>query len=137
MRFRVAAKMTYHRLGEGPLQMGIADLVALGTVTLADRLGLALDQAAIGSELLDRIKAIDVADLIQDREREDTANAVNGPEQYQIPRVVVFHLLFNKAFNLADFLVEEAHQMHVHIDVALYRWIIEDIAHQPSARWQA
>src|SRR5262249_15963346 len=62
-------------LGEGPLELGVADLLAREAGALARRLLGTLDQPAIGHEILHPGEAGDVLELIQDDQRENLANA--------------------------------------------------------------
>ena len=50
----VASEEKDRRFREGPLEMGVADLVATGAVFLAVGFFGALDQPAVGDEVLDR-----------------------------------------------------------------------------------
>lgn len=47
LRFRVTPEMAHGCFGKCPIQVGVADLVALGAVLLTSRLGFALDQPRI------------------------------------------------------------------------------------------
>ncbi len=78
LRFVVAAQVQHSRLGECPFEMAVADLRALGTVAFAGGFGFTFDQATVGSELLYRVEAVDIADFIKDSQRQDAADAGDG-----------------------------------------------------------
>jgi len=56
---------------EGPLQVGIADLLSRVVVPFSRRLLGTLDQPTVGDEVLDSRKASDVVDLVKDDQSED------------------------------------------------------------------
>ena len=62
-------------LGEGPFEVGVTDLFTAGSVFFAVGLFDALDQRAVGDEILDGGEAVDVFDLVKDDETQDFADA--------------------------------------------------------------
>ena len=83
------AEKRHGGFGEGPLQVDVADLGAPETVGLAGGFPGALDQAAVGGELLHAVEASDVVDLVEDRESEDLADAGDGAEPMEGVGVVL------------------------------------------------
>ena len=61
--------------------MGIADLPAAVAQDLAGRALLGLDESRVGEELLDTAEAIDVLDLVEQHEREDSADTGDAAQQ--------------------------------------------------------
>jgi len=70
-------------LAEGPLEMGVADLVSRRSEHLAGRGLLALHQPGIGEEVLDPGKALDVVELVEERESEDGADTGDRLEELE------------------------------------------------------
>ena len=68
-------------LGEGPLEMSVTDLFATGSVFFAVGFFDALDQTAVGDEILDRGEALDGFDLVEDDQSEDPTYPRNGLKQ--------------------------------------------------------
>ncbi len=58
--------------------MGITDFVALGAVDLAGGLRFALHQASVGGELLNGLETLNIADFVENGQRQDAAHARNG-----------------------------------------------------------
>ena len=63
---------------ESPLEMGSADFLTGVTMALSSGLPGALDESAVGGEVLDCWEAAYVVDFIKDDERENGADAVDG-----------------------------------------------------------
>src|SRR3972149_1659042 len=68
---RVAMQEADSGFGEGPLEMGAADLGAARAEALAIGAVLGLDEAAVGAEVLHAREARDGVDLVEDGEPED------------------------------------------------------------------
>ena len=75
LSFGVVAKEEGRGLREGPLQMDVADLGSSGSELLARRAVLALHEPRVREKVLDAWEAADVVDLVEDRERQDLADA--------------------------------------------------------------
>src|SRR5262249_60677299 len=69
------AQQQVDRLGEGPAQVRIADLLAAEAALLARRLVTRSYQPGIRDKLADRSEAADVVDLVQQHQGEDLAHA--------------------------------------------------------------
>jgi len=69
------------RFAEGPFEMGLADLFASCAGLFAIGLLGALDEPGIGGKVLDRREAVDVFDLVEDDEAQDSTDAGDGFEQ--------------------------------------------------------
>lgn len=85
---RIVTQKRYGRFGESPLQMGIADLGAAVPLLLAGRLVGTLHQPAVGREVLHRLEAVDVVDLVEQHHGQDLADTVNRAEEHQRPPVL-------------------------------------------------
>ena len=55
-------------LGKSPFEMGVADFTVLAAGLFASRFSWAFDEAAIGGEVLDPWKAVDIVDLVEEHE---------------------------------------------------------------------
>ena len=77
-------------LREGPLQMHVPHLGAAGAEGLAARLFAAFHQPRIRGEFLHAIKPRDVVNLIEDRQRQDLADARDGSEAMEGVGIVLF-----------------------------------------------
>jgi hypothetical protein len=77
---RMAAEEQHRRFGEGPLEIGIADLRAGGAIPLPRRFLGAFDQAAIGHKILDPRETGDIMDLVEQDQTQNLANAGDGWE---------------------------------------------------------
>ena len=77
----VAFEEKDRRFREGPLEMGVADLITVGSVYFTVGLFGAFDQAAIGDEILDRREAVDGFDLVEDDQSQDSAYTGNRLKQ--------------------------------------------------------
>ena len=80
---RIVAEEQHRRFGEGPLEIRIADLRAGGAVALPRRFLGALDQAAVGHEILDPREAGDIMHLVEQHQAQNLADAGDGLEQVQ------------------------------------------------------
>lgn len=76
--FVVVTNKQHGGFGERPLQMGVADFVALGTVDLASGFGFALHQSGVGRELLNRLEPLNVTDFVQNGQRQNASYSGNG-----------------------------------------------------------
>jgi len=70
----------YGRFAEGPLQVSVADLFTGSAIGLTSRFSVALDQPAVGSEVLHRGEALNRMDLVEDDQREDLTDTGNGTQ---------------------------------------------------------
>ena len=77
-------------LGEGPLKMSVTDLFTTGSVFFAVGFFDALDQTAVGDEILDRGEALDGFNLVEDDQTEDSADPGDGLKQGIGSQVVFF-----------------------------------------------
>jgi hypothetical protein len=78
------------RLGEGPLEVGVADLVPSGAFLLAGRLVGAAHQPGVGQELAGGAEAADVVDLVEQDQGQDGADA--GDRAQPLVGLRVVHL---------------------------------------------
>src|SRR6516162_1991512 len=75
-------------LGEGPLQVGVADLVAAAALLLAGRLVCAADQPSVGQKLSDFGEAADVVDLVEQDQGQHLADAGHGTQAVKGLRII-------------------------------------------------
>ncbi len=102
-------------LREGPLEMDVADLTAAEAVNLAGRTPGTFDQARIGRKLLDPGEAVDVLDLIEDRGRQDLADAVDAPEKIVAVDIVHLHRPVDISFQILDDQVEVVEELKIRL----------------------
>ncbi len=62
----VASEEETGRFGEGPFEMDVADFAVFGAKLFSAGFSGAFDQTAIGDEVLDPVKAVDILDFVQD-----------------------------------------------------------------------
>ena len=86
----VAFEEKDRRFRESPLEMGVADLITVGSVYFAVGLFGAFDQAAVGDEILDRGEALDGFDLVEDDQSQDSTDSGNGLKQGVGSEIVLF-----------------------------------------------
>ena len=105
--------------GESPFEMGIADLTVFGAKLLTAGFSGAFDQAAIGDEVLDPVKAVDVLNLIQDDQAEDFPDSGEAPEQIEASDVMPLGLFDDIEFQIIDQPVIKFHELEIHLDAFL------------------
>ena len=106
------------RLGEGPLQPGVARLAAADADAFAGRLLHGAAQPGVGTELLARVEALDDVDLQEDGQRQDGPDAGRRLQDGQLGRVVFLGGLFDLGFEASDGGVERIEQGQVGLDAA-------------------
>jgi hypothetical protein len=77
---RISAEEKDCGFGEGPFQMGIADLLSGGAHDLSCRFLRALYESAVGGKVLYPGKTVDIMDLIEDDQAQDSSNPWNGSD---------------------------------------------------------
>lgn len=107
-------------LGVGPLEMRVSDLGPGGSGDPPCGGLLALHQAGIGEEVLDTGKALDVVELVKEREGEDRPDAGDGLEKFEgvwrlDPGPLTYGLL-----KRGDDLVELLGEGEIGLDVGAY-----------------
>ena len=103
-------------LGEGPLEVDVADLAASGAEPFAGGLLRALDEAGVGGEILDPGEAADVVDLVEEGEGEDLADAGEGAEAVEGVGVVPLDGADEVELEVADEAVVVGDQIEVDLD---------------------
>ena len=78
---RVVALGNHRRLAEGPAQIRVAEFGPAQALELAGAGDRAFDQPAVGHEILDGGKAVDVADFVENGHAQVFADARDGLEQ--------------------------------------------------------
>jgi hypothetical protein len=99
--------------------MGVADFVALGAIGFASGFGFTLDQANIGREFLNGLKALDIADLVKDNDRQNTAHTGNGAQHTERGGAMLLGLLLQVPFQLTQFAVIARDNRKIEINIAL------------------
>ncbi len=89
-------------LGEGPLQVDVADLGAPGPELLACGAVVALHEPRVREEVLHPLEASDVVNLIEDRQGQDLSDAGNRAESVVDLRVVLLGAPFEMELELPD-----------------------------------
>ena len=103
-------------LRESPLEMNVSDLAAAVPQALAGGLLRALDEARIRGEVLDAGEAVNVVDLIEDRQRQDLADAGHRFEMEEARGVVLFDGTDDVPFELTDLPVVDLDESEVGLD---------------------
>ena len=88
--------------GEGPLEVGVSDLVPAAAEALSGGASLALDETGVGGEVANGGEAGDVVDLLEDSEGEDLSDAGDGGEEGEGVWVVDARLAEHRELELAD-----------------------------------
>src|SRR4030042_930084 len=114
--------------GEGPLQIGIAHLPPALADDLPRRAVLALHQPAVGRELLDAREALDIVDLVQDREGQDLPDARDGPEQLEAVRIVATRSTHDRQLQLADDRLVVLDELEGGSDALLHARVLEALS---------
>ena len=89
-------------LAEGPLDVGVSNLGTGDAQELSVGFPGALDEPALGREVLDGGKAPDMANLIEKGEAQDLADAVDAPEEAEGVGVVDAGQVKDRVFELGD-----------------------------------
>ena len=87
-------------LGEGPLEVSVTDPFGTGSVFFAVGFFDALDQTAVGDEVLDRGEAFDGFDFVEEDQGEDSSDTGNGLKQGIGSQIVFFGTGNDIAFEL-------------------------------------
>ena len=126
------AQEQHGRFGERPLQMDVAHLRAAGAELLAAGLLHALDQPRVRGELLHAIEARDVVDLVEDRQREDLADARHRAQPVERVGIVALRLADDRQLEVDDERVVLVDQRQVDLDALPHTRIGEVLDARPS-----
>ncbi len=128
---RVAPEEERGGFGEGPLEVLVAHLGVAAALRLAIGGPVPLDQAGVGEEVLDPGKAVDGADLVDQRQCQDSADTRDRLQQVECRGVVDLDLLGQEDLQLAEGLLEGIHHGHVdgdgHLDVLVVAEVLEEV----------
>jgi len=102
--------------GEGPFEMGVADLLAAVTLSLPGGFFGALDQPGIGSEVLNPGEAVDLVDFIEHDHGEDWPDAMDRSEKHQRVGVMMFGVFQDMAFQAPLEMIDVVDQLEVDFD---------------------
>lgn len=123
----VALEEKHGCLGEGPLEMSVADLFATGAVFFAIGFFDALDQTAVGDKILDRGETCDGFDLVEEDQTEDSADAGNGLKEGIGSEVVFFSTGNDISFELGQDGVIDFNDFQIDSHASLNGGVIEAI----------
>ena len=112
-------------LGEGPLEMSVTDLFTTGAVFFAVGFFDALNQTAVGDEILDLGEALDRFDLVEDDQAEDSAYSGNGLKQGIGSQIVFFGTGNDVTFELGQDVVIGFNHLQVDSHALLDGRVIE------------
>ncbi len=112
-------------LGESPLEMSVTDLFTTGTVFFAVGFFDALDQTAVGDEVLDLGEASDGFDLVEDDQTEDSADPRDGLKQGIGSQIVFFGTGNDIAFELGQEVVVGFNDFQINSHAFLNGGVIE------------
>src|SRR5262249_28588394 len=102
------------RLGEGPAQVRVADLLTAAAQHLARRLVPTADQPAVGQELAFGRKAADVVDLVEQDQGQDLADPGDAAQAGEGRQCVRFGGRCQVQFQGADVPLEHVDEGQVH-----------------------
>src|SRR5262249_52855644 len=105
--------------GEGPLQVGVADLVAAGALLLAGRLVAAADQPSVGEKRADLGEAANVMNLVQQDQGQNLADAGYGTQAVKGLWVVHFGGPRKVQLQVGDLRIVGVDQSEIDSDVFL------------------
>ena len=122
-------------LGEGPLEMNVADLSTGASRFLPGRFLGGLHEPAVGSEILDLWESPDVMDFVKDGKAEDPPYSRNGA----YPEVGVAVMLFGEGgyflFELREDGVVEIEEVEVELDAFLDTLVRKELSDPLSLRF--
>ena len=121
----VAFEEKHCSLGESPFEVGIADLFTTGAVFFAVGFFDALDQTAVGDEILDLGEALDGFDFVEEDQAEDSSYSRNGLKQGIGSEVVFFGTGNDITFELGQEAVIGFDDFQVNRHALLDRRVIE------------
>ncbi len=105
--------------------MGVTDLFATGAVFFAVGFFDALDQTAVGGEILDRGEALDGFDFVEEDQAEDSSDPGNGLKQGIGSQIVFFGTGNNITFELSQEVVIGFNDFQIDSHALLYGRVIE------------
>jgi hypothetical protein len=125
----VLSQKEHGGFGEGPLELGVANLLAREPVPLARGLLGALDEATVGHKVLYPGEAGEVLDLIEDDQGQDLANAGHRLQTGEALRVMALGGARDIEFHLASQLVVVVDEGHVHCNGLAHARVREVLFH--------
>ena len=111
--------------GEGPLEVGVADLLPGSAVAFAGGFLGALDEASVGDEVLDAWEAADVVDFVKDDQGEDGTDAVDGFQEMEGVGIVFSGVTKDVAFEIPLQSVEVIDKIEIGLDAPSNDGIVE------------
>ena len=128
---RVAPEEERGSLGESPLEVLIAHLGVAATFRPAIGGPVTFGQAGVGEEVLDPGKAVDGADLVDQRQCQDPTDPRDRLQQVECRGIVDLDLLGQEDLQLRDGRLEGIHDGHVdgdgHLDVLALAEVLEEV----------
>lgn len=106
--------------GEGPFELGVADLRPRGPLTLPRRCFRALDQAARGDELLDSWETVAVMNLVEQYQTQELANTWYRAQPIEGVGLVLVGGVDNVELQVAEQVVVVIDQREVDCDALLH-----------------
>ena len=105
--------------GKGPLEMSVSDLLAAVALPFPGGLFGAFDEPGIGDEVLDPGKPADIVDFIEDDQGEDRSYAMDGSQEKQGVRVMMFGVSEDMPFEAPFEMVDVVDELEVDLDAPL------------------
>ena len=105
--------------GEGPLEVGVADLAGAVAGALAGGLVGAPDETGVGAEVLDSLEAVDGLDLVEDDQGEGRSDPRDGAQESQGLRVMAAGRALDVPAETFQEAAEVIDELDVHLDGAL------------------
>jgi hypothetical protein len=126
---RISAQEQRGRFAKGPWEMGMADFRARGASTCAPGFLAALDQTAIGGEVLHAGKALDAVDVVEQHEAKNLADTGDGVEQIQGMGIVRLGRLDHREFSIAEQFIIIGDERQIDRDVLVERSLVKAFGH--------
>ena len=99
---RVCPQKENGGLGEGPLQVSVADLGSCESEFFPGGVLLALHEPGVGGEVLHAFEAVDIVDFVEQGQGENFSHSVNGAQAVEVVDVVDFGLLSEEKLEVSD-----------------------------------
>ena len=128
----IVSKKKNGGLREGPLEMGITDFLARGTVAFTGGLFGAFDESAVGDEVLHARESVDVVDLVEDDKGEYFADAVDGSQTVKDVGVVYLGRSDDEEFEIREQGIVVIDKHKIDFDALLHAGIREAFGNATS-----
>jgi hypothetical protein len=125
----------YRSFGEGPLEVGVADLLTPSSIAFTSGLFRTFDETAIGDEFLHAGEAADIMDFVEQHEGQDLADPWDRAQALEGLHIVLFGGLHDRPLKVREQAVVVVDQREVHLDALLDGGIRKALRHTNSVRF--